>query len=63
MIKNKLKEYREDKGWTQEQLAIISGVSRTTISNLENGKEVNVGVKTLDKLSKVFKVPTIAIFF
>ena len=34
MTKNRLKELRENKDWTQEQLSLISNVSRATISTL-----------------------------
>ena len=40
---NLLKQ-RRLKGWTQEQLAERSGVSRSRISEMENGKEnFNIG--------------------
>ena len=35
---NKLKEFREKKGLSQEKLAEISEVSRQTIISIENGK-------------------------
>lgn len=35
-METKIKEYRERKGITQEELAEKSGISRTTISYLEN---------------------------
>lgn len=37
-LNNKIKEKREEQKITQEELAIRSGVSRTTISDLENQK-------------------------
>lgn len=37
-IENKVKEYREARGWSQEQLAVKSGVGRSTISEIEAGK-------------------------
>lgn len=38
-MNNKLKEVRENKGMSQEELSQRSGVSRTTISKIENWKE------------------------
>ena len=42
---NLLKQ-RRLKGWTQEQLAERSGVSRSRISKMENGKE-NFNIESL----------------
>lgn len=61
-MENKLKEIRESKNLSQEELAEKSGVSRTTISNIENGKQVILKTKTLidlanalgTKVSKIF---------
>lgn len=46
----KIKERRGEMNITQEELAKRSGVSRTTISGLENGV---VTVTTTDTLSKI----------
>ena len=49
-MKNKIKYYRELKGWSQEELAKRSEVSRTTISGLEN-ETINVTTNTtMDKI-------------
>lgn len=37
-IENRVKEHREAHGWSQEQLAIKSGVGQSTISEIEAGK-------------------------
>lgn len=63
MKKNRLKELREEKGWTQEQLRILSGVSRDTISRLENNKIINVESQTLKKIAKTFRMDIGEIFF
>lgn len=58
---NKVKEYREKMGYTQEKLAEISQVSRNTISLLETDKEKNVTYDVMEKIAKALqrKVPTI----
>lgn len=50
-MNNKIKEKREKIGITQEELAIRSGVSRTTISDLENHKSVNLTNATMKKIA------------
>ncbi|MCW8895363.1 helix-turn-helix transcriptional regulator [Sulfurimonas sp.] len=49
-IGQKIKELRKDKGFTQEQLATISGISRVTLGKLERGLVASVSIKTLDIL-------------
>ena len=53
----KLKELREKKGLSQEELAQKSQVSRVTISNLETGKQRNITSETLMKLSSALDEP------
>ncbi len=53
----RLKEIREKKGYSQEQLSEKSQVSRVTISNLETGKQTNITSETLIKLSKALEEP------
>lgn len=62
-MKNKIKYYREFKGWSQEELAKHSDVSRTTISGLEN-ETINVTTNTtMDKISDALGVSTIELFY
>ncbi len=37
-MKNRLRELRGEKGWSQARLAELAGVSRQTIQALESGK-------------------------
>lgn len=46
-MQNRIREIREQKGMTQEELALKSGVSRQTISAIENETERSVLSKTL----------------
>ena len=48
----RIKDLREEKGMTQEDLSEKSGVSRGTISALENGDERTTTTKTLLKIAK-----------
>ena len=46
-----IKEVREQKGITQEELSKTSGISRNYIAELENNKKINPSFKTIYKIS------------
>lgn len=62
MIKNRLKELRMERGISQEDLAEKSGISRTTLSKIENDEEANVNTRTIAKLAEIFDVKPSDIF-
>ena len=62
-MQNKLKEYREKEGFTQEELAKISTVSRNTISAIETGTNTNVTYEVMEKISKALNKKVATIFF
>ncbi len=62
VIKNRLKELRTERGMSQEKLMELSGLSRTTLSKIENNEEVNVNTRTIAKLAEVFDVKPSDIF-
>ena len=47
---------------SQEELAKKSGISRATLSKIENNEEVNVNTRTIAKLADVFNVKPSEIF-
>lgn len=53
MIKEQIKELREKKGWTQNDLAAESGLSVRTIQRIESGDSIPKG-HTLNCLKDVF---------
>lgn len=59
----RIREVREEKNMTQEELSRQSGVSRVTISALENGTTRSTSTKTLLKLAKALGTTVDAIFF
>lgn len=59
----KIKEVRESRKMTQEELSEKSGVSRGTISALENGSVRTTTTKTLVKLARALDVSVDQIFF
>lgn len=62
-MKNRLKLFREGLGMTQEELAKKTGISRATISKIENNEEVSVKTQTIAKISKALDANPSSIFF
>ena len=60
-MKNNIKELREKTNYTQDDLAVLAGVSRQTIISLEKGK-YNPSIQLAFKLSKIFKLTIEEIF-
>lgn len=58
----KIKELREKKNMTQDELAEKSGVSRTIISFLENGNP-NTTSKTLVRIARALDVTIDQLFY
>lgn len=63
MLGYKIKEVREEKRMTQEELAEKSGVSRSTIVALEKGTMNDVKMSTLQKLASAMDTTVQEIFF
>jgi len=52
----KLREIRLDRGYSQEELHQLTGISRDTISRLETGDRPNPHPSTLRKLADALEV-------
>ena len=52
-IGNKIKSLRKEKRISQEALAKRVGISRNTLSKLENGYIANISIVTLDRVLNV----------
>lgn len=59
----RIKEVREAKNMTQEELSEASGVSRGTISALENGTSRATTTKTLMNIARALGVTVEALIF
>lgn len=59
----KIKEAREAKGMSQEELAKRAGISRTIIWNLETNPKAETTTKTLKKIAEALDTTVSAIFF
>jgi DNA-binding XRE family transcriptional regulator len=62
LLKNKVKEYRENLGMSQEELAQKSGVARTIISRIENNQASDVKLSTLLSLANALNEAVSTIF-
>ena len=59
----RLKEIREEKGITQEELEKMSGVSRQTISAIENNNNYQAKTGTLVALARALETTVDKLFF
>ena len=62
-MRNRLQEIRWKRGWSLEQLARESGVSKATICTIENKKDVNPTIDIAFKLADALEVDVREIFF
>ena len=62
-MNNTLESSRKQRGYTQEALSQLSGVSRATIVAIENNKEVVVLTSTLEALAAALDCEVRDIFF
>lgn len=60
-MKNRLRELRNERGITQEQLAEYLGVSRQTVISIENGR-YNPSLILAYKIAKVFQCSIEGVF-
>ncbi len=58
---NKIKILRQEKGYSQEELANRAGIDRTYISDIEKG-ERNISLKIIEKLALSFDIEIYEIF-
>ena len=60
-MNNRVKELRKEKGYTQEDLAEIIGISRQTVNAIEKQK-FDPSLNTAFKMAKLFELPIESIF-
>lgn len=61
-MENKLKLLRAQNGFTQEELASKIGISRPSLSDIENNKVVPSG-RVMIRIANIFGIPAEQIFF
>lgn len=55
-----VKRLRDAEGWSQPDLARVSGVAQTTISAIENAKH-KASIEKVESLARAFRMPTWAL--
>ncbi len=63
MYKNKIREYRMEKGMNLEELAIKAEISAGYLCHLERGTRTNPSVQVMEKIAKVLGREIPEIFF
>ena len=48
-----VRQYRKENGWSQQQLADMVGLDRTTISALERNKFNDIGIRKVQRVLQV----------
>ena len=62
MLINRVRDYRKGAGLTQEDLAVLTGVSRQTIISIEKNKFIP-GLDVAIKISDSLKTPINKLFY
>ena len=62
MARYRIRERRKVLKMTQEELSLKSGLSRATISAIENGEDVDIRVSTLKRLADALKCKPHSLF-
>lgn len=60
-MKNRLKELRAERKWSQQDLAVLLNVSRQTINAIENGR-YDPSLPLAFQIARVFEQPIESIF-
>lgn len=47
----RLRQAREEAGLTRHELGLLAGLSKNGVYDIENGKRINVGVVTIERLA------------
>ena len=61
ILGQRIRNYRTEKGWSQEKLAELSGCHHTYIGQIERG-EKNATVESIEKISVALNIPLSKLF-
>lgn len=57
----KIKQYRENCGYSREELSLMLGVDNSYISKLEKGR-VNITIDKLEQITQIFNIDVVELF-
>jgi transcriptional regulator with XRE-family HTH domain len=57
----RVRQLRNDRGWSQEELADRAGLHRTYIGSIERGEQ-NIGLQNIEKLAGTLEVSLAELF-
>lgn len=60
-VAHNLREYRKARGYTQESLAEASGLHRTYIGGIEQGR-INVSINNIEKIARALEIDPLLLF-
>ncbi len=63
MYKNKIREYRQEKGISMKELAEKSKISIGYLSHLENGSRKNPSTEVMERIANALDASIVEIFF
>jgi transcriptional regulator with XRE-family HTH domain len=55
-MQERLRALRNERGWTQQHLAALSGVPDATISRIERGETTDISINIVRRLANSFDV-------
>lgn len=61
LLARRIRKLRLQRGWSQEDLAEVSGLHRTYVGDVERA-ERNISVDNIEKLAKAFKIQVWELF-
>ena len=60
-LATKIKQYRENYGYSREELSLMLGVDNSYISKLEKGR-VNITIDKLEQITQIFNIDVVELF-
>ena len=63
MYKNRIREYRKQKGMLLEEMAKMIGISTGYLCHLEKGTRKNPSTEIMEKISRVLEKTVTEVFF